>query len=130
MIHSKILILEKQSFWYPELQRAFQDEPVQIQSCNSLSQVEDFYQKNRDLKEPAIGILDFEFHPAECLLFLGKYVVNSPISTIITGLSKSSDLEWTLRELGVAQILPKPLSSVQLVESCRHIIQNSTQDSL
>ena len=67
--------------------------------------------------------IDFEIRPAECLLFLGKYSVDSPVSTIVTGLPESSELEWTLRELGVSQILSKPFSGIQLEKTCRYILE-------
>ncbi len=128
MNRTKIQILEKRPYWYSELQRTFQEESVQVQFCNSYSQLELFYQENSNSDDSTIGIIDFALDPAECLLFLGKYAVDSPISTIIIGLPKYGNLEWTLRELGVTQILSKPFSSVQLNESCRFILNHLTEN--
>ena len=125
MKSSTILILENRPFWQSELMRSFQDDPVEIRACNSFVQMEQFYLEYQKSTKPVIGIVDFEINPAECLLFMGKYSVDSPVSSIVTGLPESSELEWTLRELGVSQILSKPFSGIQLEKTCRYIFEKS-----
>lgn len=70
-------------------------------------------------------VIDLPEDMTECLQWLSKLVAPSRVpSVIVLCSSEAADLEWTLRDVGVREVLVGELSGEQLAKACRRLISN------
>ena len=110
------MVFESRPRWEPELQRQFRNESVRVRGCRTLSELSAF-------AFPPIAevlVLDLPEDLAECLQWLSKLVAPPTVpSVIVLCSSEAADLEWTLRDVGVREVLSGDLSGEQLARTCR-----------
>lgn len=118
MLRPEILIFEKKPRWTPELQRQFADEPVRVRLCPGIPAL-------RQALQSAAGrvlvVMDLESGPAECLQFLGRLLPARRWPVLVVASKRTADLEWAVRELGVVQFVPQPISGKRLATVCRRL---------
>lgn len=117
-----IVVFESRPRWEPELQRQFRNESVRVRGCRTFSELSSF-------AFPPIAevlVIDLPEDLTECLQWLSKLVAppKAP-SVIVMCSSEAADLEWTLRDVGVREVLSGDLSGEQLARTCRRLISNS-----
>lgn len=111
-----IVVFEARPRWEPELQRQFQDESVRVRGCRTWSELSSFaFPQNAD-----VFVIELPEDLTECLQWLSKIVVppRSP-SAIVLCSTEAADLEWTLRDVGVREVLIGDLSGEELARTCR-----------
>lgn len=116
-----IVVFESRPRWEPELQRQFRNESVRVRGCRMLSELSAF-------AFPPVAevlVIDLPEDMTECLQWLSKLVAppRAP-SVIVLCSSATADLEWTLRDVGVREVLVGELSGEQLARTCRRLISN------
>lgn len=116
-----IVVFESRPRWEPELQRQFRNESVRVRGCRTLSELSAF-------AFPPIAevlVIDLPADLTECLQWLSKLVLPPRVpSVIVLCSSAAADLEWTLRDVGVREVLVGDLSGEQLARACRRLISN------
>lgn len=117
-----IVVFESRPRWEPELQRQFRNESVRVRGCRMLSELSTF-------AFPPVAevlVIDLPEDMTECLQWLTKLVAppRAP-SVIVLCSSETADLEWTLRDVGVREVLVGELSGEQLARTCRRFISNT-----
>ena len=116
-----IVVFEPRPRWEPELQRQFRNESVRVRGCRMLSELSSF-------AFPPIAdvlVIDLPEDLTECLQWFSKLVAPPKVpSVIVMCSSESADLEWTLRDVGVREVLVGDLSGEQLARACRRLISN------
>ena len=116
-----IVVFESRPRWEPELQRQFRNESVRVRGCRMLS-------KLSAIAFPPVAeilVIDLPEDMTECLQWLSKLVAPPRVpSVIVLCSSEAADLEWTLRDVGVREVLVGELSGEQLARICRRLISN------
>jgi len=116
-----IVVFESRSRWEPELQRQFRNESVRVRGCRTWSELSSF--AFSPIAEALV--IDLPEDLTECLQWLNKLVAPPRVpSVIVLCSSESADLEWTLRDVGVREVLVGDLSGEQLARNCRRLISN------
>lgn len=112
-----IVVYEAKPYWGPELQRQFQGTGVAVRECRS---VRDLIPAIVEL-ERALLIIDLTAGLAECLEWLAAEFAQDPreIPLIALGSAETHELEWILRESGVAVYLPELTGGEALARICR-----------
>ena len=124
-----IVVFESRPHWEPELQRQFRDESVRVRGCRTWSELSAF------AFPPIADVLIIELPEdmTECLQWLSKLIASpSAPSVIVLCSSETPDLEWTLRDVGVREVVIGELSGEQLVRTCRRLVsspENGTRKS-
>ncbi len=117
-----IAVFESRPRWGPELQRQFQNESVCVRDCRTWNEV------SAIIATPIadVVVLDLPEDLADCLQWLSKLVTayRSP-SIIVLGSADSTDVEWTLRDAGVRDVLMGDVSGERLAQICRRLLLNS-----
>ena len=112
------MVFESRPRWEPELQRQFRDESVRVRGCRTWREVSTF-------AFPPIAdvlVIDLPEDMTECLQWLSKLVAPPRIPSVIVLCSlEAADLEWTLRDVGVREVLIGDLSGEQLARICRRL---------
>lgn len=115
-----IAVFERTPYWAPELQRQFAGRALTVRPCRSVADLQAFIAASH----PQIVLLDFEAAPEDCLAWLRRRGLSpSAPAILVAGSSRSSDLEWTLRELGSVEFLSEALSGDELARRCRHLLR-------
>lgn len=112
-----IQVFEDGSRWFPELQRQFRDGWARIERVGELKGL------RPQSGHPELVVLELRAEPAECLQFLGRRMENVwqvPVMILLS--SDLSDLEWSLRELGVASIRRDDADGRDLARICRRLL--------
>lgn len=111
-----IVVFESRPRWEPELQRQFRDESVRVRGCRTWSELSEF--AFPPLAE--VVVIDLPEELTECLQWLSKLVMQPKTPAVIAISSpESADLEWTLRDAGVCEVLIGDLSGERLAWICR-----------
>lgn len=111
-----IVVFESRPRWEPELQRQFRNESVRVRGCRTLSELSSF------AFPPIADILVIHLPEdlTECLQWLNRLVAPPRIPLVIALCSSEErDWEWTLRDVGVREVLVGELSGEQLARACR-----------
>ncbi|GDY06702.1 MAG: hypothetical protein DWI21_04620 [Planctomycetota bacterium] len=117
-----IVVFESRPRWEPELQRQFRNESVRVRGCRSLSELFSF------VFPPIVDalVIDLPEDITECLQWLSKLVASPKVpSVIVLCPTETAGLEWTLRDVGVREVLVGDLSGEQLARTCRRMISSS-----
>ena len=115
-----IAIYERNSWWYPELQRQFLHESLRVHRAHSLQEALASHGNRRY----SLVILQMDADPADCLRGLWQRMeldVRMPV--IVIHSPKLSALEWSVRELGVTEFLPETISGEKLSRVIRWMTQ-------
>ena len=117
-----IVVFESRPRWEPELQRQFRNESVRVRGCRTLGELSAF-------SFPPVAdvlVLDLPDDLAECLQWLSKLVTSPRVPSVIALCpSDVRDLEWTLREVGVREVVFGDLSGAELARNCRRLMPSS-----
>lgn len=120
-----IVVFESRLRWEPELQRQFRNESVRVRGCRTLSEL------SSSAFPPVADVLviDLPEDMTECLQWLSKLVAppKSPSVIVLCSL-EAAHLEWTLRDVGISEVLRSDLSGEQLARACSRLITNSELD--
>ncbi len=109
-VSATILILEREPYWTPELQRQFYGESIRIRGCRKWSELAD------DIH--ALVIVNFDEFASECLTGLPRRTHGAgPL--IVIGSSASAELEFVLRDAGASAFFPKLPTGEELARCCR-----------
>lgn len=116
-----IVVFEPRPRWEPELQRQFRNESVRVCGCRIWSELSSF-------AFPPIAdalVIDLPEDITGCLQWLTKLVAPPKVpSVIVLCPTEAAGLEWTLRDVGVREVLVGDLPGEQLVRACRRMISN------
>jgi len=116
-----VLILEKTPFWSAELNRQFLDEPVSIRVRNQVQDVFSLLASNT-VKILIIGV---EIELDSVLRLLTDLSQSFPeVQTLVLLSTENLELEWSLREVGVSEIIPAPVSGDQLKQILRRRLKD------
>ncbi len=116
------MVFESRPRWEPELHRQFRNESVRVRGCRNLSELSAF------AFPPMADVLVFELPEdlAECLQWLSKLVAPPRVPSVIALCPPDvGDLEWTLRDVGVREVLVGDVSGEQLSRACRRLFFKS-----
>lgn len=109
-------MFESRSRWVPELQRQFRDESVRVRGCGSWNEVSTFaFPPTADAL-----VLELPEDLADCLQWLSKLVAPPRVPPVIVLCPvEVAELEWTLRDVGVQEVLVGELTGERLARTCR-----------
>ncbi len=113
-----IAVFESRPRWEPELQRQFRDESVRVRGCRTWNEVSAF------AFPPTADALVIELPDdlADCLQWLSKLVAPPRVPPVIVLCSvEIAELEWTLRDVGVQEVLVGDLTGEALARTCRRL---------
>ncbi len=115
-----IAVFELQPYWGPELQRLFQTDNVAVTECRS---VDDLF-PIVDGFSKALIVVDLDAALVDCLTWLGNNVAKRPVRVpiIAIGSAATAELEWRLREAGVAAFLPELIAGTDFARLCRRLL--------
>lgn len=103
------------------MQRQFRNESVRVRGCRTWSELSSF-------AFPSIAdvlVIDLPEDMTECLQWLAKLVAPPRVPSVIVMCSfEAADLEWTLRDAGVRDVLIGDLSGERLAKACRRLISD------
>lgn len=144
MPHSShtIVVFETRHHWEPELQRQFANEPMRVRGCRNWSELSDFafaqpaamladsdFRRDNILKKPQADLIVIELPEdvTKCLQWLAVVASQPLLPNLILICSESAaELEWTLRDLGVRQILVGEITGERLAHCCRRCVQTDS----
>ena len=128
-----VIVFEMRPRWVPELERQFDGEGVRIQAWRSLGDLSrSLFNATERVEMPgrAVAIIDISAGLAESLQFLGRFKMYGPSWPVIAiGSTQTSDLEWSVRELGVLEWLLDTVSGDELARLCRRQFQSAQTDA-
>lgn len=113
-----IAVFEAWARWEPELQRQFREESVRVRGCRTWNEVSAF------AFPPTADALVIELPEdlAECLQWLSKLVAPPRVPPVIVLCpAEVAELEWTLRDVGVQEVLVGDLTGDALARTCRRL---------
>ncbi len=120
----EILVLEREVFWLPELEWAFQGTGCSVVNLRELpdvrlkSSVDD---ENRD--RWALLVIDLLWNPSAVLHWLARKSHTGWNLPVVIAMGQDHQwLEWTIRELGATWILFRQESMSRAVAACRRIL--------
>lgn len=116
-----ILVFERTPFWGPALKRQFSDQSLFVRECRTVGDL-----------SPAIAefshclvVLSLDSAPTDCLAWIGKQSrVIAPPPIIVIASSEYAELEWTVREAGVAAYVNDEISGRDLARICSRLIRS------
>lgn len=112
-----IAVFERHPYWGPELKRQFENAPINIRECRSVSDLQHLI----SAFTPILLVVDLEAGTEDCISWLssrfGQHSRGIPV--VACGSSATSALEWSLRELGVSVFLPEVISGEEFARICR-----------
>ena len=113
-----IAVFEARPRWEPELQRQFRDESVRVRGCRTWNEVSAFaFPPTADAL-----VVDLPEDLADCLQWLSKLVAPPRVPPVIVLCPvEVSELEWTLRDVGVQEVLVGDLTGEALARTCRRL---------
>jgi DNA-binding NtrC family response regulator len=118
-----VLVLEESPFWSAELSRQFVDDPISIRMRSHARDVMPLL-NTRTISLLLIGL---EIYFPEALRLLAQVRQQSQnVNTIVLLPHENLDLEWTLREMGAAEVLPTPVSPERLTDIVKRYLFHKT----
>ena len=119
---SRILVLEQQPHWYPELRRQLAGSSVRIQSRATMAEVRDeLGALNRDGSQHVL-LVDLNVGAAGVLALAAMARQRSDVRMIVVGQAESQPLEPALRELGADSFFLMPVSGEQIAAECARLV--------
>lgn len=115
-----VVVFESRPRWEPELQRQFRNESVRVRGCRTWNEVSAF------AFPPTADVLVVELPEdlADCLQWLSKLVAPPRVPRVVVLCSAEvAELEWTLRDVGVQEVLVGELTGEHLARTCRRLWQ-------
>ena len=109
------MVFESRPRWEPELQRQFRNESVRVRGCRSWSELSAYaFPATADLL-----VIDLADEVAKGLQWLNKLVAPPQIPRVVVLCpSELANLEWTVREVGVREVMVGDLSGERLARNC------------
>jgi DNA-binding response OmpR family regulator len=118
---SRILVLEQQPRWYPELRRQLADSSVRIQSRSKTAEVRGELAAQRHDGLRLVLLVDLNVGAAGVLALAAAARQRSDVRLIVVGQSESRPLESVLRELGTDSFFLMPVSGEQIATECARL---------
>jgi len=110
----RIVVLEREPFWEPELKRQFSGAPVVVRGCR------------KDLEslvstaENCVAVIDASRDTAEVLRWSARRLTNRRcVPTVIVAEPDIMSFQWHAREAGVIAVVPHVISAHELARLCR-----------
>lgn len=120
---SRILVLEQQPRWYPELRRQLAGSSVRIQSRTMMADVRDeLAALNRDGSQHVL-LVDLNVGAAGVLALAAIARQRPDVRMIVVGQTESQPLEPALRELGTDSFFLMPVSGDQIAAECARLLR-------
>lgn len=114
-----IVVFESRPRWEPELQRQFREESVRVRGCRTWSELSAF-------TIPPIAeavVIELPDDMTGFLQWLNKLVAQTKTPSVIAiAPPEAADLEWTLRDAGVREVMIGDLSGERLARICRRML--------
>lgn len=118
-----IIVFELQPRWEPELQRRFQGQSIRVRGCRSWKELSELVTP----QSANAVLIDLPDDMAECLQWMGRLVARPKHPPVVVLCSReAADLEWTLRDVGVREVLIEETSGERLVRTCRRLLSSSS----
>lgn len=118
---SRILVLEQQPRWYPELRRQLADSSVRIQSRSKTAEVRGELAAQRRDGSRLVLLVDLSVGAAGVLALAAAVRQRADVRLIVVGQSESRPLEPVLRELGTDSFFLMPVSGEQIATECARL---------
>ncbi len=125
-----VVVLESRPRWEPELQRQFVDDRVRVRGCRTVNELAAlvFWSVPTESTDSASTVkiadtvvMQISENAAACLQWITGLAARPQVPAVIALCStESSELEWTLREAGVREVLIDEHSGERLARCCRH----------
>ncbi len=107
-----ILVLEREPYWTPELQRQFLTTDVKVRGCRKWSELSAAIQSDPS----GLSVIDLADFAADCLT--GLAAIHSSRLIVISS-PQYAELEFALRDAGAAAFFPDLPTGEQLARCCR-----------
>lgn len=121
-----IVVLESRPRWEPELQRQFADEQVRVRGCRTVNELASLVFPTASTVSAGIAkiadtvVLQIPENAAACLQWITSLAARPQApAVIVLCMAESSELEWSLRDAGVSEVLIDEHSGERLARSCR-----------
>lgn len=118
---SRILVLEQQPRWYPELRRQLADSSVRIQSRSKTAKLRDELAAEERDGSRLVLLIDLNVGAAGVLALAAAARQRSDVRLIVVGQAESRSLEPVLRELGTDSFFLMPVSGEQIATECARL---------
>ena len=123
-----IVVLEPRPRWEPELQRQFADEQVRVRGCRTVNELASLVFPTVSTNSVSIAniadvvVLQIPENAAACLQWVAGLAARPQVLAVIVLCSaESSELEWSLRDAGVREVLIDEHSGERLARCCRRL---------
>lgn len=117
-LRSKIVVFEKKPRWTPELKRQFQSTGIHVRGVVGLTET----MLQQPQADDALLVIVLEDAEEHCLQFLGRLAITTaaPPAIVVAG-PETMNMEWTIRELGAADVVNDGVTGEEMAALCRHI---------
>lgn len=112
-----VLVLERDPYWSPELQRRFRDEAVVVRSCRRLGDLDALLTEC----DAAVVVLVLSADPAGCLAWLARRATEVPV--VVLGSPESVGLEPMFRSVGATSFQAEVIAGGDLARLCRGLLR-------
>ena len=112
----QVVVLERQPYWQPELERQFLHQELVVKSCRSVDDLDDLTRT----ETPTVAVVDLDVDPPGTLRWLARRLTAGPdVSTIVVVTEERHSLHWHIRELGAVAVVSEYLEGNRLARLCR-----------
>lgn len=118
---SRILALEQQPRWYPELRRQLAGESVRIQTRSKTADVRGELAAQQRDGSRLVLLVDLNVGAAGVLALAAAARQRPDVRLIVVGHAESQPLEPVLRELGTDSFFLMPVSGEQIATECARL---------
>ena len=114
-------MFEKRPYWGPELKRQYSDQPILVRECRSVHDLSPI----SEVAETVL-VLTLDAAPHDCLIWLANHFQNHQKSPVVViSPVELADLEWPVREAGVAAFVSDEIAGHRLANVCRRLMRSS-----
>lgn len=127
LVHSSngVLIYERSPYWGPELKRQFSEDSVYVHECRT---VQDLLPAASTYGH-ALVLLVLDDDPGDCLAWImGRFQSASHLPVVVIASQATADVEWILREAGVAGFIHDEISGDRLRRLCCRLLRIEMSD--
>lgn len=115
---SRILVLEQQPRWYPELRRQLAGLSVRIQSRATIAEVRSELAAQKPDGSHVVVLVDLNVGMVGVLTLAAAARRRTDVRMVVVGQVESRPLESVLRELGADSFFLMPVSGEQIATEC------------
>jgi hypothetical protein len=112
----QVVVLERQPYWQPELERQFLQQELIVRGCRSVEDLDDLTRT----AGATIVVVDLEVDPPSVLRWLARQLMAGPDTPTLVVLSENLKLlHWHVRELGAVAVVSEFHTGACLARLCR-----------